>query len=102
MELIDKRRAFVEECVRVRFHNARGWRQMRQWIDSLSAMPSAKEIAVHTEAPYSVHDVAGMIETRPCRGVAPLIHTCRRQRKCMTAQQKCWYNVANNLELASN
>lgn len=96
MELIDERRAFVEEYVRARFHNASGWQQMRQWIDSLSSMPSAEGIAAHTEAPYNVGDMAGMIETRPCRGVAPLVHACRRQPRCMTAQRKCWYNVANS------
>ena len=69
---------------------------MRQWVDSLPAMPSAEEMSAHTAAPYSVRDMAGMIETRPCRGVSPLAHACRRQPKCMTAHQKCWYNVANN------
>ena len=96
MELTDKQRASIEEYVRARFHNARGWQQMRQWVDSLSTMPSAKETTAHTAAPYSVRDMAGMIETRPCRGVSPLVHACRRQPKCMTAHQNCWYNVANN------
>ena len=96
MGLIDTQRASIEEYVRARFHNARGWQQMRQWVDSLSTMPSAKETNAHTTAPYSVRDMAGMIETRPCRGVSPLVHACRRQPKCMTAHQKCWYNVANN------
>ena len=96
MGLIDKQRATTEECIHARFHNARGWQQMRQWVDSLSTMPSAEEMTAHTVAPYSVRDMAGMIETRPCRGVSPLVHACRRQPKCMTAHQKCWYNAADN------
>jgi hypothetical protein len=95
MGLIDTQRASMEQYIHVRFHNARSWEQMRQWVDSLSTMPSAKEMTAHTVAPYSVRDMVGMIETRPCRGVSPLVHACRRQPKCMTAHQNCWYNAAN-------
>lgn len=98
MKLIDKQRASIGEYARPRFHNTMGWQQMRRWVDSLSTMPSAKEATVHTEAPYSGRDMEGMIETRPCRGVSPLIHACRRQPKCITAHQNCWYNVANNFD----
>lgn len=96
MERIEQRPASIEEYVHARFHNARGWQQMRQWVDSLSTMPTAEETTVHTAAPYGVRDMASMIETRPCRGVSPLVHACRRQPKCMTTHQKCWYNVADN------
>jgi len=88
-KLADKQRAFIEEHGRAR-SNIRGWQQMRHWVDNLSAIPSVEEIGAHTEAPYSTHDMAGMIETRPCRGVSPLIHVCQRLRTCMTTP-KCWY-----------
>jgi len=90
MKLADKQRAFIEEHGRAQ-SNIRGWQQMRLWVDNLSEIPSVDEIGMRTEAPYSMHDMASMIETRPCRGVSPLIHICRRQRTCMTAHQKCWY-----------
>jgi len=90
MKLASKQRTFIEEHGRAR-SNIRGWQRMRRWVDNLSVIPSVEEIGVRIEAPYSMHDVAGMIETRPCRGVSPLIHVCQRQRTCMKAHQKCWY-----------
>jgi len=69
MKLTNKQRVFIEEHGRAQ-SNIRGWQQMRRWVDNLSAIPSVKEIGVHTEAPYSTHDMAGMNETRPwSRGI---------------------------------
>lgn len=89
--------SFVEEHRRTQ-SSIWNWQKMRRWVDNLSAIPSVDEIDVHTEVPYSGRDMEGMIATRPCRGVSPLIHACRRQSKCMTAHQNCWYNAANNFD----